>query len=229
MKKIVVLFISLMIVWGGFSQDCETWFPMKKGVVLEYTSYDAKERKTGRTVQQIADRNEVAGVLKADVKVQVYDEKDVELFQSAYSVKCDNGALYVDMNHYIDDRVLAPYQNMEMKMEGDFLEFPPLLKAGDQLADGVMKMTIFNSGVKLITIAVAITNRRVEAVENLTTSAGTYECFRISYQIETKTGFIKTRGSAKEWYSKNYGMIQSESFNKKGKMNSRMQLTAYAD
>jgi len=71
-------------------------------------------------------------------------------------------------------------------------------------------MTVMN-------ITIAITNRKVEAVENVTTPAGTFECYKISYDIDTKMMFtVKVKGV--EWYAKNVGLVKSESYSTDGKL-----------
>ena len=66
-------------------------------------------------------------------------------------------------------------------------------------------------------MTVNIMNRKVEGKESVTTSAGTFDCFVISYDHESKMG-IKIRGSAKQWYSEGVGMVKQENYNKKGKL-----------
>jgi hypothetical protein len=78
-------------------------------------------------------------------------------------------------------------------------------------------MTISNQGVKMMTMTVVVTNRKVEAVENITVPAGTYECYKITYDIESKMMF-KVQTKAVEWYSMNIGLVKSETYDQKGKL-----------
>ena len=71
-------------------------------------------------------------------------------------------------------------------------------------------MTIMN-------MSVSITNRKVEAVENITTPAGTFECYKITYDVATKM-MINVKMKATEWYAKNVGMVKSESYTSDGKL-----------
>jgi hypothetical protein len=57
----------------------------------------------------------------------------------------------------------------------------------------------------------------VDAIEDVTTPAGTFNCVKISYDIETKT-FMTMRASGIEWYAKDVGVVRSESYNGKGKL-----------
>ena len=62
-----------------------------------------------------------------------------------------------------------------------------------------------------------IYNRKVEAEEEISTKAGTFKCFKISYDILTDA-MIDIKGSAIEWIAKDVGAVRTESYNKKGKL-----------
>jgi hypothetical protein len=68
-------------------------------------------------------------------------------------------------------------------------------------------------------------NRKVEAVENLTTPAGTFECYKISYDIATKM-MVNVKAKATEWYSNGVGMVKSETYSTDGKLIGSNVLTA---
>jgi hypothetical protein len=69
-----------------------------------------------------------------------------------------------------------------------------------------------------------ITNRKVLAIEEITGAAGTFECFKISQDIESKVGFVKVFMSSVFWYAEKIGLIRSEAYNKKGKLQSVTEL-----
>jgi len=106
---------------------------------------------------------------------------------------------------------------MEMSVEGGNLEMPWKLKAGDMLKDGDLKMSFSSGGTTMMNMTTSITNRKVEAVENVTTPAGTYECYKISYEIATKM-MINIKMKGVEWYAKNVGLVKSESYSTDGKL-----------
>jgi hypothetical protein len=109
------------------------------------------------------------------------------------------------------------YKDMEMTMEGGNLEMPWNLKAGDILKNGDLKMSFTSGGMTVMNMTISISNRKVEAVENITTPAGTFECFKISYDIATKM-MINVKMKGVEWYAKKVGLVKSESYNNDGKL-----------
>ena len=106
---------------------------------------------------------------------------------------------------------------MEMQVEGGSMEMPAIMKAGDILKNGDMKISFASGGMYIMNMTFNISNRKVDAVENITTPAGTFECYKITYDIATKMMVnVKTKGI--EWYSKGVGLVKSESYSNDGKL-----------
>jgi hypothetical protein len=66
-------------------------------------------------------------------------------------------------------------------------------------------------------MTINITNRKVVGIESVTVPAGTYNCYKITYDIETKLG-IKVSSSAIQWMNKGAGSVKTETYDKKGKL-----------
>jgi hypothetical protein len=66
-----------------------------------------------------------------------------------------------------------------------------------------------------MTMTINISNRKVEAVQDVTTDAGTFKCYKISYDIATKMMFnVKAKGV--EFYNDDIGIVRSESYTTSG-------------
>ena len=122
---------------------------------------------------------------------------------------------------------MEQYEGMEVEVSGTNLFIPNQLLEGQELPDSNMLMTVNMSPIKL-NLSVDIKNRRVAGSETVTTPAGTFDCVILSYDFATKMG-IKVSGSAKQWLAKGIGMVKQEDYNKKGKMISWSQLTAFSN
>src|SRR6185437_10586736 len=65
------------------------------------------------------------------------------------------------------------------------------------------------------TLTMFISNRKVEGQESITTSAGTWNCFRITYKskVTVKTGPfgfpVTIEGT--EWYAPGFGIVKTQS------------------
>ncbi len=66
------------------------------------------------------------------------------------------------------------------KIDIVYLEYPANMNVGDQLKDGQLSMDYESTSGLKSSIEISITERKVEGKESVTTSAGTWECFKIS-------------------------------------------------
>lgn len=64
-------------------------------------------------------------------------------------------------------------------------------------------------------MTMVINNRKVEGQESITTAAGTWNCFRITYKsrISVKTGpfGIPVNVESTEWYAPGFGIVKTQS------------------
>lgn len=226
MKNIIgIALLSLLMFGSIYSQDCSIYYPVVNGSIREMTSYDKKDKVTSKVVQEITDINKSISGVEIDVKNSMYDADDLLISEVNISVGCKDGVFKVDMSNYVSEFVQA-YQSMEVELKGDDLSFPSKMKPGDMLPDGSMNIKVNNSGMTLMNMDVTISNRKVEGIEDITTPAGTFTCYKISYNTTAKTKILNVQSSAVEWIADNVGLVKSESFNKKGKLNAYSLLTA---
>jgi hypothetical protein len=208
------------------AQDCPMYYPDKENTRMEYKQYDKKGGLSGSSVQKITSISKSAGSTEVAVSAESFDAKGKSLGTANLKARCEGGIFYVDMSNYLNQQSTDAYKDMEMSVEGGNLEMPSGMKAGDMLKDGDMKMAFSSAGVNVMNMAITITNRKVEAVENLTTPAGTFECYKISYDIATKMMGINVKMKGIEWYAKGVGMVKSESYNKDAKLQGSTVLSA---
>lgn len=227
MKKITMLlaFVVMLFVGLNAQDECFKYFPEKKGLSLEYTNYDKKDKMTSTMIRTVVDKKVNEGVITVDYKTETSPvDADTTIVQE-FSANCNGGVITIDMSNYYSNAGMDAYQGMELEIEGDQVEFPSNPKAGDELKDANMKIIVKNAGTTMMTIDTKIFNRKVESTDNITTAAGTFDAVKITYDVSVNMGFISTQAKAIEWYNVDYGMIKSESYNKKGKLESSTELT----
>jgi hypothetical protein len=218
MKKTLVSFFVLSLVCAGmFAQDCPTYYPDQVNSQMEYKQYDKKGNLSGSSVQKILDVKKAAGSIAIKVSSESFDAKGKSLGSMELTARCENGVYYIDMKNLLSPQTMESYKNAEMKIEGGNLEMPASMKAGDLLKNGDMKITFTSNGMTMMNMTFSITNRKVEAVESVTTPAGTFECYKITYDAATKMMInVKTKGA--EWYAKGVGLVKSETYDSTGKL-----------
>ena len=117
---------------------------------------------------------------------------------------------------------------MEYDISGTNLDLPNDLGVGQTLPDANMEMNISMSGINL-TMNIITKDRTVEAEENITTPAGSFDCYVISYtsQMQMSMGGMNQVSTGKQWIAEGVGMVKNEDYNKKGKITSSSVLTAF--
>jgi hypothetical protein len=225
-KLFFTLFLTVSIGFAAFSQDCEAYFPMKEGAYLETRSYDVKDKLQGISRMTVLQKQTAGPRVSVTVDVKSLDDKEKEVMNTTMEVYCENGIFYIDMKKFLDQQTMESFKDMEVAMESENMEFPSSLQPGQTLKDARITVSASSGGMKLFSMNVWITNRKVEAIEDITTPAGTFSCYKISSDVETKM-MMKISVKSVEWYARNVGTVRSESYNDKGKLTGYTLLTDY--
>ena len=212
MKKFILVGLIVITNISLFAQDCKFYYPKTEGAKLEYTSYDSKDKVTGSSIQTINQFKEEGNTISAMIQVQSFDKKGKDLGTKEYGVKCEDGVYSIDMKSFMDPQTLA-YEEMDIKIESDNLNIPANIHVGDELGDGMLDISIYSEGMKIMGMRTDITKRKVEAQEEVTTDAGTFTCYKVTYTITVKTMF-SVRMEAAEWITEDIGTVKSETYSK---------------
>jgi hypothetical protein len=215
MKKILVFlfFAGLFPLIKG--QNCKLYYPTAENAQLEYKSFDKKNKLTGTSKQRIKEVKKSADAIAVTIESEYFDNKGASLGKAEMTARCEKGIFYIDMKNYMNQQTLESYKDMEVSIEGGTLEMPSKLNVGDILKPGDMKMSFSSNGMTFMTISMNISNRKVEAKEDVTTDAGTFSCYKISYDATTKMGFtVSSKGV--EYYNDDIGMVKSETYDQNG-------------
>lgn len=228
MKKLILLGFIALFTSSLSAQECNAILFLKEGNVLEYTSYDKKNKATSKATHETISRKEEGGRYTALIKIVSTDIKGKNSFNSEYEVHCQDGLFSIDMNRFFDSAQLAQYdaEDFNIGIDGNILEFPSNMSAGDALNDGSITIKVNKDNFTVITMVMDVINRQVHENETITTDAGAFDCQKVTFDFETKMGIIKIRGSGIEWYNKDRVIVRSESYSKKGKLVASSDLTS---
>lgn len=222
----IILGLSLFFTLQIAAQECD-FLILNEGVKLEYTQFDKKGKETSRSTHETENISNENGKVTALIKMSTSAGEEEETFSSEYKVSCATGIIAIDMIRFFDSNQISSYNSDDftVEMQGDILEFPSNMKVGTNLNDGSITVKVFNNDLKIITVTMDITNRKILGTEKITTSAGTFDCAKLSYDFESKIGFIKVKGNGIEWHSEDKAIVKSESYNRKGKLIGSQELT----
>ncbi len=230
MKKKHVLFVLLVIAalipLSGRAQQDSGYFPLQKGRSITFTHYDGKDKITGYTQQTVTEVSKTAEGLKAVFMSEHKDAKGNTDVSGEVYMRSKGNTYYFDIRNILDINTLKMFQDREIEVTGNDLELPVALSVGQTLPDASMTVKMSMEGFPMPSMTIRVFDRQVVGLEEVTTPAGTYSCYKIDYQTEIECVFT-SRLKASEWVTKNVGMVKSETYNKKGKLIGKMLLSQF--
>ncbi len=225
MKTIFKTLLLLIFANGLHAQECTSWYPAVAGNSWEMSQYDKKDKLTGTSTSTVNTVETLPNGYSADITVKSSDAKGKESGTATMALKCIDGVFYFDMKNFIDPSTAESYKDMEISVEATDMQFPSSLSAGQKLPDASIISTVKSNGMTVMTQTVNITNRVVEGQESITTPAGTFDCWKINYTIDTKMMMMKNHFSCTDYLSAGAGVVKTTSMNDKGELISYSVLT----
>ncbi|MEO1049647.1 MAG: hypothetical protein AAFX87_03455 [Bacteroidota bacterium] len=222
MRKIVISILALLAVHSLHAQCDNPYYSFDQGSKWTMENYSAKGKKTGKVTSEITKLDKSGGGFNATIKSTTYDKKDEMILEGELDMQCESGVIRFDMRKFIPEETLKTLGGAEMEVVGDNLELPANLSVGEKLKDGSIRV----NGDLPFNISVDITNRKVAAKESVTTPAGTFECYKITYDVKLKT-VIGIQAKGAEWIARKVGIVKTESYNKNGKLTGYSVLSAH--
>jgi len=222
-KTIVVSLFMLSMVFSVHSQSgCDYYLPFQVGKGQVEQTYNAKNVLTGSNEITITAINTEGSFTVASVHSVSYDAKGKEQGKTDYKIKCDGNKLLFSTESFISPQSTKAYQGMDMKIEADDIEVPSNMSIGMILPDGKLKMSVSQQGMQITEMNFEFTDRKVEAKQSLTVPAGTYDCYKITFNVKMSTSTmgmaINNLTGNIQYYAKNLGVIRTETYDASGKL-----------
>lgn len=225
MKRLLLSFIIISLSCGAYSQSvCSKYYTFKKGATMEYTLYNKKGKKDGVSTYHVKSVIESGNTSKAVMAVNFKDKKGKEVFDIDYKFTCTQNTVNIDYQSMLSSQLFEQYKDMEMTITGTDIELPNDLEVNRELPDANVSLSVNMGGMNMKT-TVNTVNRKVEKKETITTPAGTFDCFVIYSEQQTKMMMVNKTFISRLWLAEGIGMIKEESYNKKGKRISYSELT----
>lgn len=220
----MLLSVALAAPASTVAQNCNGYLLLTENAEYEILNYNQKNKITGKVLYKVTDVRKQADKTEASIETKMYDDKGKLANEGSYKVGCENGSIWVDMRSLMNPEMLEAYKDMEVRMEGDHMDYPATLTAGQKLKDGSFTIDVVDkgSGQNLSTIVMSVTDRTVGDKERLEVPAGTYEGYKINQDMEVKTRAMGmnmpgARMQTVEWFVPGTGWVKSETY-RKGKL-----------
>jgi hypothetical protein len=164
-----------------------------------------------------------------------YDKTNVKESEGDFKAICLKDKVLFDITSMLKaDKMGGADKNMEIKIESGYLEITPNLAIGQSLPENKITVTMSEkkSGNPFGSTTITIQDKKVEGKETITTPAGTYNCFKITYnsKIEAKLATNNLSMPAQSYpgvyyVSKEVGLVKSINLDKKNAVRSYTLLT----
>lgn len=229
MKKI---FMFAVCLWGAHAVQAQ-YFPTDEEAQLEYVYYDEAGQSVQTetmTVQEIKENGNDAEVkaISKIVKNKAKNSTSYALYNFSYK---DGVTVYAEdliYREYIEaDADPAQYTEAKRMEWADKLKFEGNnaiilkdgAKAGESMPDWKYSITL-----NMLKNNVTVSGASYMGTETISTTAGKFDCIKISYLKRTKI-LLKTETlRVTEWYSEGVGLVRSESYDTKGKLHGKVLL-----
>ncbi len=215
MKRIVLL--TGILSAGTFlqAQHCPAYYPMKTGDSWELSNYTAKDKLESTMTMEVLEGDGNSAEILATTK----DDTGEQVSEAQFEVRCTDDGMLVDVASMAPTSNMNQYEGMEINIKGDQLEIPATGNAGDALEGGKMEFQVLNNGVPIMTMKYYITHRKIAGFEDVECPLGTYNCMKISYNMEFR-GILSNTTKTINWFSPEIGIVKTATYNKKNKLQS---------
>lgn len=212
MKKVISVLVVLITISVAAQDNCSPFYPSTEGQTYVVHQFNRKNKLSTITEHTITEKS--SGTINLDMKLK--DERGEEILSGAFKVNCQNGETELEPEALVSPGLLEQYKNMEYTISGNGLTYPKTLSVGQTLPDGEILMEV-DAGIMNMRIEITMTNRKVEKKEKITTPAGTFDCYVITYTNTLKMGAAQTNYST-QWIAKGIGMVKEETRKSNGKL-----------
>jgi hypothetical protein len=215
MKKFS-FFLLLLAGSPGFAQQCGNYFFLQSNKTIEMSISNKKGKDVGKLVYVISNVATKGSVTTGTVNSEFIDKNGKSASKATNSIQCDNGSLMMDMKMFIPSAQMEQMGDVSGSGSASYLEYPSVLKEGDALKDASFSMDFKSTSGIGGHISMDMTNRKVQGKESVTTPAGTWDCYKITYHSKMifKIGIgIPMNADVTEWYAPGFGVVKTESSN----------------
>ena len=222
--KLIFIGMLLLLALPVTGQNCSKYYPMQEGTTLEYTSYNGKGKTQGTISYTVSNVVNEGSTSSATMDMKYMDDKGKEAFSSEFTYSCTGNKVTIDYESLMSNQMLEQFSDMEMEVSGTDIELPNDLEVGMELPDANVIMKMSMSGINMNS-QVDMINRKVEKQETIATPAGTFDCFVIYSENQSKMMMTSQNFPSRLWLAEDVGMVKQETYNNNGKLMSSMELT----
>ena len=146
MKKILSITCLLLASSALSAQTCNEYFPLSDGTRWVMESFNHKNKFQSKSVQTVTDTQNTDEGYSGRMTGEIYDSKDKPVSELDYELKCADGKFYISMNSMLSKEQMEAYSDMDVSVDGDFLELPSNLTPGMELKNANIEVQVKKCG-----------------------------------------------------------------------------------
>jgi hypothetical protein len=219
-KKMFFIGLLSLVYVSALSQA--VFYPVKKGMQLEYTTLNAQKKVQSYTSMKVKDVSGTTDNKMVKVVIQTLNaQKNPTSESMAFDVNIKGGKIILDPK-----LMFAPYLQANMKITGKPNSIPATLSTGQTWPDVEVVLSIsFASSV--MQTKVKLTQRKVLAKETIKVLAGTYICYKTTHTvIITPPIGNQIKETHIMWFAEGIGHVKTEKYDDKNKLQSIEELSS---
>jgi hypothetical protein len=174
-----------------------------------------KGEQSAKQVYTVSNVSNSGSAATADLTSEMFNDKGKSMAKSKAKIKCDGGMMMVDMKMSMPQQPGMPNAGeTDVKADDIYMEYPKDMNVGDNLKNASMHMDMDNNGMKQ-SVDMDVFDRKVEGKEKITTPAGSWDCYKISYKSKIR---VKTMGIGMpmniegiEYFAPGFGVVKTQS------------------
>lgn len=230
MKK-TALFVSALLICGMANAQ---YFCTKNGTELHYVNYDEAGQSISNVTTTVKNVTNEDGKTLADyysktVTTKTKNNTSYSLTQWSYdgnNTVCTEDLMYElyiasdsDPDKYGPTAKAALQEDRKFDGDNSFT-LSDNAKAGESMPDSSYKLIL-----NMLKNEINISGAAYMGNETVSTTAGKFDCIKISYLKRTKIVLKTTTLRITEWYAKGVGLVKSEAHDTKGNAYGKTLLT----
>ena len=225
--KLLLAPLAFLIFIQANGQDCKTMFTSYvKGASFETTHYDASNTVKGKNISTVTDLQNTTGGKIISLHAVSSDASNKKLGETDISIACEGNTVRLDFAGALSHvNSMAGRGNLDMKFDKTDIEFPANPVIGQTIPDDKIVMSIVDksSGTTMGTNTINFKNRKVVSKESVTTSAGTFECFKITSDMSMEMNMMGNAmpprvHKSESYVSSSVGIAKAVAYDEAGKI-----------
>ncbi len=217
--KNLLSFVMLALMTIPAMSQCNEFFPMRENVKVHYDHTDKKDKVTLKTTQMMKNVSGSGNSMRGIMVQEMIDVKKNEIITTSESDWiCDNGTVSFHVNSMSHMEAAGAGNNMTVEVSGDKFDVPSTFKVGQALDDLTYTVKIMMGSMTMMNRTFTVADRKVEALESVTTPAGTFDCYKVTFLTSSSGGIGAGTTKSAVWYAKDIGLVKSELYSDNGKI-----------